>query len=48
MGAGTWSYRGMTGYTSVGVGSSVIPARLNCPPEVTLHELRRAGPAGGQ
>jgi predicted MPP superfamily phosphohydrolase len=46
MGAGTWSYRGMTGYTSVGVGSSVIPARLNCPPEVTLHELRRAGPEG--
>ena len=37
--AGPWSYRGMSGYTSVGSGSSVVNARLNCPPEITIHEL---------
>jgi hypothetical protein len=39
---GPWSYAGMTGYTSVGSGSSVVNARINCPPEITIHELRRA------
>jgi predicted MPP superfamily phosphohydrolase len=42
MGAGAWSYRGMRGYTSVGVGSCILPVRLNCPPEITLHRLLRA------
>ena len=41
MGAGLWQYSDMTGYTSVGAGSSVVPVRLNCPPEITLHNLRR-------
>jgi predicted MPP superfamily phosphohydrolase len=41
MGAGAWQYHNMTGYTSVGAGSSVVPVRLNCPPEITLHCLRR-------
>ena len=40
-GAGLWRYNGMRGYTSVGAGSSVVTARLNCPPEITLHCLRR-------
>jgi predicted MPP superfamily phosphohydrolase len=40
MGAGAWQYHNMTGYTSVGAGSSVVPVRLNCPPEITLHCLR--------
>ena len=40
MGAGRWKYNEMTGYTSVGAGSSVVPVRLNCPPEITLHRLR--------
>ena len=40
MGAGLWRYRDMVGYTSVGVGSSIVAARLNCPPEITLHRLR--------
>ena len=40
-GAGAWSYDIMQGYTSVGTGSSVVPARFNCPPEVTLHHLRK-------
>ncbi|MCH4559168.1 metallophosphoesterase [Mesorhizobium jarvisii] len=41
MGAGAWEYRGMAGYTSVGAGSSVVAVRLNCLPEVTLHQLGR-------
>jgi predicted MPP superfamily phosphohydrolase len=40
MGAGSWRYGRMVGYTSVGVGSSIVAARINCPPEITLHELR--------
>ncbi|MDB5617760.1 metallophosphoesterase [Tardiphaga sp.] len=43
MGAGAWRYQNMAGYTSVGVGTSLLPVRLNCPPEVTLHRLKRAG-----
>lgn len=42
MGAGPWKYGAMTGYTSVGVGSSIVPVRLNCLPEITLHHLRSA------
>ncbi len=41
MGAGAWQYHGMIGYTSVGAGSSVVPVRLNCSPEITMHRLRR-------
>ena len=41
MGAGLWEYNDMVGYTSRGAGSSVVPVRLNCPPEITLHRLRR-------
>jgi len=39
MGSGSWRYGPMVGYTSVGVGSSVVAARINCPPEITLHRL---------
>ena len=41
-GAGAWQYEGMHGYTSRGCGTSLVPVRLNCPPEITLHHLRRA------
>jgi predicted MPP superfamily phosphohydrolase len=41
MGAGAWQYHNMIGYTSVGAGSSILPVRLNCPPEIALHCLRR-------
>ncbi|MEE4145764.1 MAG: metallophosphoesterase [Halieaceae bacterium] len=41
-GAGAWSYDLMQGYTSVGTGSSVVPARFNCLPEITLHHLAGA------
>jgi uncharacterized protein len=41
LGAGAWRYHTMAGYTSVGAGSSVVAVRFNCPPEITLHRLRR-------
>ncbi len=40
MGSGAWAYHEMQGYTSVGAGTSVVTARFNCPPEITLHRLR--------
>jgi predicted MPP superfamily phosphohydrolase len=42
MGSGSWRYGRMVGYTSVGVGACVLPVRINCPPEITLHHLRAA------
>lgn len=39
---GPWRYHDMIGYTSVGAGTSIVDLRLNCPPEITLHRLRRA------
>jgi predicted MPP superfamily phosphohydrolase len=42
-GAGPWRHGAMQGYTSVGAGSSVLPVRFNCPPEITLHRLQRTG-----
>jgi predicted MPP superfamily phosphohydrolase len=39
--SGPWRYRNLIGYTSVGAGTSVVNARINCLPEITLHELRR-------
>jgi uncharacterized protein len=44
MGAGAWRYGQMAGYTSVGVGTSIVPVRLNCLPEITLHHLRSEEP----
>ncbi len=38
---GNWSYKWLWGYTSRGAGSSGLDVRYNCPPEVTLHRLRR-------
>lgn len=42
MGSGAWNYHDMAGYTSVGVGTSIVTVRINCPPEITLHHLRCA------
>lgn len=41
MGSGAWRYHEMAGYTSAGVGSCIVAARLNCLPEITLHRLER-------
>ena len=40
MGSGAWMYHGMAGYTSAGVGTAIVSARINCLPEITLHHLR--------
>jgi predicted MPP superfamily phosphohydrolase len=42
LGSGAWKYHGMSGYTATGTGSSVVPVRFNCPPEITLHHLQSA------
>jgi predicted MPP superfamily phosphohydrolase len=42
MGRGNWRFGAMQGYTSRGAGSSVVGVRLNCRPEITVHELRGA------
>jgi len=39
MGSGAWQYHNMIGYTSAGVGSSIVSVRFNCLPEITLHTL---------
>ena len=40
--AGAWEYHGLKGYTAAGSGACVVDVRLNCPPEVTLHQLHCA------
>ena len=47
LGSGAWRHGEMAGYTSVGAGSSVVAVRFNCPPEITLHCLRRGEPQYG-
>jgi len=42
---GAWRYHDLAGYTSTGSGTSLVDVRLNCPPEVTLHRLRRPAAA---
>jgi predicted MPP superfamily phosphohydrolase len=38
---GKWRVRNMQGYTSCGLGASGLLVRINCPPEIAIHELRR-------
>lgn len=40
-GAGPWVHHRMQGYTSVGAGTSIVPVRFNCSPEITLHYLEK-------
>lgn len=47
LGRGPWQYHAMAGYTSVGVGASIVAVRFNCPPEITLHHLQRQSPRPG-
>ncbi len=39
---GRWSHGALQGYTSAGVGASLLPVRYNCPPELVAIELRRS------
>jgi predicted MPP superfamily phosphohydrolase len=38
--AGAWTHGRLKGYTSRGAGSSGVPARFNCPPEIALITLK--------
>ena len=38
---GAWEHKGLQGYTSRGIGCSTLDVRLNCPPEITVHTLRK-------
>jgi predicted MPP superfamily phosphohydrolase len=40
--AGPWTHGRLRGYTSRGTGACGVAARFNCPPEITVHVLRRA------
>ena len=40
LGRGAWRHHDLVGYTSPGVGTSIVDVRINCPPEITLHRLR--------
>jgi predicted MPP superfamily phosphohydrolase len=46
LGAGAWQWQGMAGYTSAGAGTCIVPVRLNCRPEITLHRLECGGGSG--
>ena len=37
--SGPWRYHDLRGYTSRGSGASIVAARLNCNPEITVHRL---------
>ncbi len=39
VGSGAWQFDTMIGYTSRGVGASLVNVRFNCPPELVLHKL---------
>ncbi|HZW92913.1 MAG TPA: metallophosphoesterase [Candidatus Eremiobacteraceae bacterium] len=39
---GTYHIRDLTLYTNAGIGTVMVPMRLNCPPEITLLTLRHA------
>lgn len=39
---GHWCYEAMQGYTTAGVGCSLVPVRFGCPPELVVIQLGRA------
>ncbi len=39
---GPWRWKSLQGYTSRGIGASGVDCRWHCPPEITVHVLRRA------
>lgn len=38
---GYWRYQDMQGYTTAGVGCSMLPVRFGCPPEIVVIHLAR-------
>ncbi len=45
---GTWKVGAMEGYTSSGIGCSLLPVRFRCPPEIGLIRLFRSGHQHGE
>lgn len=45
--AGAWKEGGLVGYTSRGTGACGVAARFFCPPEITIHTLRRGAIKSG-
>jgi len=43
MDQGPWRYHELQGYTSAGVGCSMVPVRFFCPPEIVIHTLHGNG-----
>jgi predicted MPP superfamily phosphohydrolase len=41
---GRWRHGGTQGYTSAGIGCSLLPVRYHCPPEIGVIELACGGP----
>ncbi|MEM6821251.1 MAG: metallophosphoesterase [Verrucomicrobiota bacterium] len=39
---GNWAWKRMKGFTTTGTGGCGAALRLNCPPEVVIHELKRS------
>ncbi|MEI7864463.1 MAG: metallophosphoesterase [Chthoniobacterales bacterium] len=39
--SGAWEHEDLRGYTSRGTGACGVAARFNCPPEITMHVLKR-------
>lgn len=39
---GQWAFENLKAYTSHGAGACHLPIRFNCPPEITLHSIRKA------
>lgn len=39
---GHWTFENLKAYTSNGAGACHLPIRFNCPPEITLHSIRKA------
>ncbi len=38
---GKWRFEDVQGYTSAGIGASLLPVRFQCPPEVTVITLKK-------
>lgn len=43
--SGRWRHGGTQGYTTAGIGCSLLPVRYNCPPEIAVIELAAGGDA---